>query len=255
MTFTIPPKTVLAMEAAHPRRHRRGWLRIGPSPEVRSGRGMAARLAPKAIPVGIVQSDDNRRRFLEILIQATPGLAVAAVCDSGGGLSCFPRRPPEVCLASLFLEDMTGIDFLSRARKLWPSMDFIVLLPAQAIHTNQAFEILESGAKGYLPSLCSPPEVIDAIWTVHAGAAVLPKSFANIVTTYFRARGSVISRLTHREREVLRCLSRGQSRIQVARELAIGLATVERHIHNLLLRLEVHSCAEGVSRYLNPPLP
>lgn len=53
--------------------------------------------------------------------------------------------------------------------------------------------------------------------------------------------------LTHREREILRCVARGFQNKEIARELHISHATVRNHIQNLLRKLDVHSKLEAVS--------
>jgi DNA-binding CsgD family transcriptional regulator len=53
--------------------------------------------------------------------------------------------------------------------------------------------------------------------------------------------------LTHREREILRCVAAGFQNKEIARELHISHATVRNHIQNLLRKLDVHSKLEAVS--------
>ena len=53
--------------------------------------------------------------------------------------------------------------------------------------------------------------------------------------------------LTEREREVLRWVAAGLQNKEIAQKLAISLATVRNHIHNILEKLDVHSKLEAVS--------
>lgn len=45
--------------------------------------------------------------------------------------------------------------------------------------------------------------------------------------------------LSEREKEVLRCVARGQSNAEIARELFISLATVKTHVGRLLVKIGV----------------
>jgi DNA-binding CsgD family transcriptional regulator len=60
--------------------------------------------------------------------------------------------------------------------------------------------------------------------------------------------------LTHREEEVLVCIRMGLQNKEIAERLAISLATVRNHVHNLLRKLEVHSKLEAAVRG-GPPSP
>ena len=53
--------------------------------------------------------------------------------------------------------------------------------------------------------------------------------------------------LTPREAEVLFHLAAGLRNKEVARNLGLSLATVRNHVHNILVKLGVHSKLEAVS--------
>lgn len=53
--------------------------------------------------------------------------------------------------------------------------------------------------------------------------------------------------LTQRETEILRRVAAGLQNKEIAQELAISLATVRNHVHNVLEKLGVHSKLEAVS--------
>ena len=53
--------------------------------------------------------------------------------------------------------------------------------------------------------------------------------------------------LTPRETEVLHHVAAGLQNKEVARNLGLSLATVRNHVHNILVKLGVHSKLEAVS--------
>ena len=59
-----------------------------------------------------------------------------------------------------------------------------------------------------------------------------------------------LTRLTRREKEVLRLVAKGRSNKLVARELGITEHTVKLHLHNLTIKLEVSNRTEAASLYL-----
>ena len=208
----------------------------------------------KTIEVGVVETDERFRQYLMAIIGGTAGLHNCWACADGKtALSHFAERPPNVALVSLFLRDVAGTELIDRARELFPDTSFLMLLPEA--HPNLFFEALETGACAYLDKGCSPNELIGAIRTVSEGGAVVSDTMAKIVVGFFGARGSVLKRLTERERHVLMCLCNGFSRLETAVQLGIDPETVRTHVRNLLMRLQAHSSAEAVAMYLNPCVP
>jgi DNA-binding NarL/FixJ family response regulator len=60
--------------------------------------------------------------------------------------------------------------------------------------------------------------------------------------------------LTHRERQVLDCLSRGLATPAIAEELGIARATVRNHVQNVLRKLGVHTKLAAVVQALRSPV-
>jgi DNA-binding CsgD family transcriptional regulator len=56
------------------------------------------------------------------------------------------------------------------------------------------------------------------------------------------------SRLTEREREILRLVARGQTNGAIARDLGLSGRTVERHLANIYAKLRCHDRASAVAR-------
>ncbi len=188
------------------------------------------------------------------VIGGTPGLANAWSCTSGKeALGFLRRRPTEVVVASLFLKDMTGTDFVLQARACSPEGLFLLVLPDA--QPNLLFEALEAGASGYLTRPCGPDELIRAIWTVCNGGGVVSSAAARNLVDYFRARGAVLRLLTDRERQVLKLLASGLPLDSIATELGIDRETVRSHVRNVLSKLQAHSTVEAIALYLNPKLP
>ena len=59
---------------------------------------------------------------------------------------------------------------------------------------------------------------------------------------------SKISPLTHRQRDVLRYLSKGYSNSLIAKALGIGKQTVKTHIRGILFKLAVSNRTQAVSK-------
>jgi two-component system nitrate/nitrite response regulator NarL len=60
------------------------------------------------------------------------------------------------------------------------------------------------------------------------------------------------ARLTVRESEIVQLIDEGLSNREIARRLAIGVATVKNHVHNVLEKLHVHRRGEAAARLRHP---
>jgi DNA-binding NarL/FixJ family response regulator len=191
---------------------------------------------------------------MSAVVGGTPGLrVVSAAPDGRDALWGFAQeRHPRVLLVNLFLRDITGMEVVHRAKTLWPSMLPILLIPDDRLYL--VIEALGSEARGYLPSPCPADEMVRAIWAVHRGGAIVSSSMSDAIVHHFRIRGSLLGRLTERERQVLRCLSCSLSQVDIALELGVDKETVHAHVRNILSKLNVHSTVAAVAFYLNPKL-
>lgn len=52
--------------------------------------------------------------------------------------------------------------------------------------------------------------------------------------------------LTKREKQVLRCLSKGNNNSQIAKKLNVSIHTAKLHVHNILSKLSVQDRTEAV---------
>ena len=104
---------------------------------------------------------------------------------------------------------------------------------------------LQAGAVGYLLKDSEPSEVLAAIRSAAAGHAPIDAGVARTllpgaVDGPARSTGARSAEvLSHREREVLAHVARGQANKQIARSLGISERTVKVHLGNVFRRIGV----------------
>jgi DNA-binding NarL/FixJ family response regulator len=104
---------------------------------------------------------------------------------------------------------------------------------------------VEAGATGYLLKDTPRRELADAIRAAARGETVLaPPVAAKLVT---RVRGPAPDALTPREVEVLGCVARGLSNVEVGQALFIGEATVKTHLLRVFDKLGVNDRTAAVT--------
>jgi DNA-binding NarL/FixJ family response regulator len=114
---------------------------------------------------------------------------------------------------------------------------------------------LRAGASGFLLKDAPTAKVVEAVRAVAAGDAVLSPAVTRQLLDQVGRRLPVavsqepeagISRLTDREREVLRMLAAGLSNAEIAGVLVVSEATVKSHVSSLLGKLGLRDRVQAV---------
>jgi two-component system nitrate/nitrite response regulator NarP len=105
-------------------------------------------------------------------------------------------------------------------------------------------ETLRLGGAGFVSKLSPPARLLEVFAAVAAGDMVFP--FGDIQ----KVRSDPLAALTHRERDLLAALERGQSNAQLAREFGISVNTIKFHLRNLFGKLEVRNRTQAICHYL-----
>jgi DNA-binding NarL/FixJ family response regulator len=114
--------------------------------------------------------------------------------------------------------------------------------------------LLAAGARGITPAADGVSGVVAAVETVLRGETFVPSHLLGAVLSevvlqqrVVTSHGSLIQRLSPREREVLGLLGEGADHMKIAATLTISPNTAKTHINRLLAKLDVHSRVEAAS--------
>lgn len=116
-----------------------------------------------------------------------------------------------------------------------------------------------AGFKGYVSRDASVDALCDALFDVIAGRLACTADISGgLLRALFRSDGQTgppahEEALTQREGEVLQLIGRGLSNKEIARELALSIATVKHHVHKVLEKLQVPRRAQAMRRVRDKP--
>ncbi len=204
------------------------------------------------------------REGIRRLVETDPGLDLVESCgDLDGLLRAVERVNPDVVVTDIRMPpDSTdeGIRAANRLREQRPDVGVVVL--SQHDEPEYALKLLEAGSarRAYLlkDSLTDPRHLLDAIRAVAAGASVIdPKVVETLVAARARDRGSPVTQLTPRERDVLSCMAEGRNNEAIAARLGLSIRMVEKHINAIFSKLglseegDVHRRVKAVLIYLS----
>jgi DNA-binding NarL/FixJ family response regulator len=184
---------------------------------------------------------------LRLLVEREAGLEVVGHAHDGkSALLQFVQLSPELVVMDIDLGGSDGIVLAEALLAHEPSTKIIAfsgLKPSD--HIDRA---LKAGIKGYLVKTTAEAELLQAIRTVLAGRIYLCVDAVEAMVEGYRKllSGSPASKVTLSERElsVLRLTAQGLRVKDIARELSIGVKTVDTHRSKLMTKLGCANAAE-----------
>lgn len=109
------------------------------------------------------------------------------------------------------------------------------------------------GAKGFVPKINSEKELLHAVETLLEGKVYIRKEMKD----FYRNPGGIIdpyALLSNREKEVLRHLVRGDSKVSIGKILNITITTLSTHQANILRKMQLNNLMELKAMVDNFPL-
>jgi len=156
---------------------------------------------------------------------------------------------PDIVLLDLRLPGMSGLDSVKYFREYAPKAKIIILT-----QSDQEADVLRAillGASGYLLKSARVKEIVDGIRLVHKGGATLDPSVAKFLLQNLQSRlpqETLDFGLSDREMEILKLLSEGLVKKQIAARLNIGYATVDTHVGHIYEKLHVNNAPSAVGK-------
>ncbi len=155
-------------------------------------------------------------------------------------LAHIEANPPTVAILNVNRDKFSGVEVARHIKQNLPEVSVILIMDTE--NEEQLFAALKCGASACLTKDVDPEIVIDTIRQVAKGSqpiseALLRPELASRVLGEFEALSSVgeqvgklLARLTHQESEMLRHLTEGKSKEQVAGILGISEAVISHKL-------------------------
>jgi DNA-binding NarL/FixJ family response regulator len=160
------------------------------------------------------------------------------------------RGDVDVVLVSL--EGAGGVAQIRRMREARPDVGVVVISDdddATLVH-----DVVRAGARGWLAPTSSLDRLLTVVHGVVRGETWFPPMYVTRLVDAFlwaeqrrQDENDALACLSAREREVLACLARGQTRPEIAAKLYLSPNTVRTHVNHILRKLDVHSTLAAVS--------
>jgi two-component system nitrate/nitrite response regulator NarL len=223
----------------------------------------------------MVVDDHNlfRRGLIALLSRDERIEVVAEARDAGEALKLGAQHRPDVILLDNHLPGVHGVEALPQLCATVPGARIVMLTVSE--DANDLAQALARGAAGYLLKTVEGEELVDAALRATRGESVLsPEMTGKLMAAYRQVvastpvtaeapagaavaevpaddagstdrtkdeGSSAVSRLSPRERDILREIARGASNKEIARTLSIAETTVKIHVQHILRKLNLTS--------------
>lgn len=154
---------------------------------------------------------------------------------------------PNVVVLDIGMPGIDGIEVLKEIRKTYSSIKVVILTSYYG--EGYIEQVMCSGANAFVLKKDASEEVIKAIREVSTDNEFYSSSILPKIIKFFRENelsGKESSKLTKREKEVLRLIGEGKTATEIADVLFIASTTVDTHRRNLLTKLGLRNSLELV---------
>jgi two-component system, NarL family, invasion response regulator UvrY len=193
------------------------------------------------IRVLLVDDHAGMREALRRFINLEPDLAVVAEADGHSALEVFARTRPDVILMDGSMPGKNGIEVTRELKQI----DRAVKVIGLTLYESSAYleDMIAAGAKGYVLKTGAATHIAEAIRAVAAGKTYFDESIPRQPSASAETK-TVADDLSADELAVLKRVANGQTNDEIAAELEVPLALVQRRRTAAMKRLNVRSRAE-----------
>ncbi|MGX1545759.1 response regulator transcription factor [Streptomyces adustus] len=208
------------------------------------------------MPVTVLLVDDEPlvRAGLRAVLETQPDITVVGEAADGASVIPLVRQlRPDVVAMDVRMPLMDGIEATRAVLRTVEQPPKIIVVTTFE-NDEYVYDALRAGADGFLLKRARPAEIVHAVRLVAEGGSLLfPATVRKLAAEYGDRPGNAQARavlerarLTEREAEVLRLMTRGLSNGEIAARLTVGTETVKSHVSAVLAKLGARDRTQAV---------
>ncbi len=209
-------------------------------------------MTESVIRVLIVDDQPLIRSALRALLDDSDDIEVVAGAGNGReALRQVAASQPDVVLMDIRMPEMDGIAATSAIRAAHPGVEVVILTTFD--EDGYALDAVRAGAAGFLLKDGDADELVRGIRLAASGESLIaPATLRRLMNGVAQQQQPdsraqrLLTQLSPRETEVLKCAARGLNNTEIAGELVIAEATAKTHLSSILAKLEVRDRVQAV---------
>lgn len=193
-----------------------------------------------------------RRGVAGVIADANSGWEVCGEASTGReAVAAAASLRPDIVVMDLSMPDMNGLEATREILKNNPGIEVLIL----SMHESEQMvhDVLGAGARGYILKRDAGNDLITALEALRQHKLFFTSRVSEVVLGGYLGRTAAeapaqgaSSRLSPRERQIVKLVAESKSNKEVANILQISVKTVESHRANIMEKLGLHSVTELV---------
>ncbi len=186
-----------------------------------------------------------RQGLAQVLRRSREFRVCALAADAETCWKSLEAERPDLLLLDFSLNGGLATDLICRARNAYPELGILVIsMQNEAFYAQQA---MDAGADGYIVKEEATARILHALRRVREGKTYLSYPVMKKMLYQYAESGAgkdPVRKLSAREFQVFRMLGEGRSTREIAKELAVGVKTVETYCARMKQKLQLQSAKE-----------
>jgi DNA-binding NarL/FixJ family response regulator len=156
----------------------------------------------------------------------------------------FEKVRPDIVLAEVGFPGLSGIDALLEIQK--SDHTAMVIIVSTEDDFDTIMEAFKNGAEGYLTKPVSKKRLRYALNSIKEEGAAISHDIAKKIISMYRRK--TVRFFSERENQIIEYLGQGDTYKAIAEKLFVTPSTVNFHIQNIYIKLNVNSKSEALEK-------
>ncbi len=207
-------------------------------------------------PIRVLIADDHQlfRSGVTSMFEDVPDILIVGEAENGTQLiEKYSVLEPDLILVDISMPDMNGLEALKNIKKKDKNVKAIFL----TMHDSEEYLLhaFKIGAMGLISKNTIKGELVYAIKTVYNGEKYFGKQYDEIrlkqIEHNYKKLTSEFAddyiHLTVKERQILECVSKGQTSQEIANQLKLSKRSIDHYRSRMMARLNLKGLPEFIS--------